>query len=239
MFDVTPRLYASPWLLNWLIISICVLLGIVTFTTPFLFDEVSILIFTIIIIFFRQNENIVGLGLILIVAKVTILLLYFSLTNNAYLQSIFFIVSSVAIGWTHTDKINRIIIPIFVTAIAAQIYWQITDFKSPMIYFFFLKISIYLMIRSAIVYRPHFQVKHGKPNADYIRGDWLIHKAIAVVCVIDCLMVIEYLIRAFTDSDALYLYNSYEYFVQGFGVWVMWVLLREAKEQFEKDSISA
>lgn len=215
------------------------ILGVVTFTTPFLFDEVSILIFAIIIVCFRQNENIVGLCLILIVAKMTILLLYFSLTYNPYLQSIFFIIASIAIGWTHSDKINRVIIPIFVIAILAQIYWQITDFKSPMIYFFFLKISIYLMIRSAIVYRPHFQSKHGKPDADYIPGDWLIHKAIAVVCIIDCLMVIEYLIRAFTDSDTLYLYHSYEYFMQGFGVWVMWVLLREAKQQFEKSSIFA
>ncbi len=95
------------------------------------------------------------------------------------------------------------------------------------------------MIRRAIVYRPEFQTKYGKSAAEYIPGDWLIYKAIAIVCVIDCLMVLEYLLRAFTGSNALYLYNSYEYFMQGFGVWVMWVLLKEAKDQFERDSISA
>ena len=95
------------------------------------------------------------------------------------------------------------------------------------------------MIRNAIVYRPYFQIKHGKPGADYIQGDRLIYKAIAVVCIIDCLMVVEYLIRAFTDLNTLYLYNSYEYFMQGFSVWVMWVLLREAKQQFERNSLYA
>ncbi|WJG08069.1 hypothetical protein [Aliiglaciecola sp. LCG003] len=211
-----------------------ILLGIFTFDTPYIFDLVSASIFLFILFFFRNNADIVGLCLILIVEKIGIFIAFQLLTENIYYQGLFFLFALGCMWQIRSDPINKIVVPFILIVVGFELYWTSVGETGPMIYFFFVKIGIYILVRGAIVLRPHY-----RKGTNYIQGDWLVYNTKGVVCLIECAMVTEYLIRTTINQNAMYLYTSYEYIMQALGVWVMYIVLREAIHEMKARSMMA
>jgi hypothetical protein len=238
--------YIQP-VINALLLTTSLLLGVATFGVPLVFDCISIVLFCLFAYLFRHNGNIVGVCIILVLENIGINLydlahsqnielftieiqniLYVDLSNTLAWKFIAYAFATVVFMFLRYDRTVRYILPFLVFSITAEIYWLVIDYPAPAIQFYFVKISGYLLVRHFLHLRGHHQEHFPKSTITTMQLDWLVQKTKALACYLECAMVSEYLLRHLFNIHALLFYNIYEYVMQALAIWVFWLVFREA-----------
>ncbi|WP_131811758.1 hypothetical protein [Paraglaciecola hydrolytica] len=188
---------------------------------------------------FRHNIDIKTVCILLLIENIIINLAFLSLNNNLIYTAAVFAFTAITLWYVRTDKLAKPIAILLVITLLAEIYWYQTDHPAPQIYFYFFKISLSLIVRFLLLYRPHGLNYYLDSGANILRLDWFVYKTIWVSCVIECAMICEFLIRHTLKINALYIYYSYEYIMHALAVWVLWLVVREAIKLQQQSLIQA
>jgi hypothetical protein len=245
---------------NIVLAVICLGLGAATLGKPFLFELVSILTFLFIAYLFRTNVNIKGLCALLILDNLLINGVYLpydptiTISDTITLNNFFYVefmsskywlvmsygLAAVCIYKFWYDSMSKITFGVLVISISAEVYWYVVGYDGPQIHFYFVKIAVYQLIRQLIIYRPHNGYFFTGIEMKKLSIEWFIIKIKSVSISIECLMVIEYLIRHLTpNARPMLLYISYDYFMQFIGSWLIWLVLSEAYKLYKLNTINA
>ncbi|MFT4939297.1 MAG: hypothetical protein ACI88A_002337 [Paraglaciecola sp.] len=224
--------------LNILIIATCIALGIYTFGVPLLFDSLSALFFLVVAFYFRRDVNIKTVCILLILESLLINAIFVISTNSYYWIVAAYLLTAMTLWQVRQDKLTRIILVFLLISVCLEIYWYVIGYEGPQIYFYFLKISIYMLVRFLLLYRPHGLNYFLNSGAAILRLDWFVYQTKAVVCLIECAMISEYLLRHTFSVQPMLMYNYYQYIMQGLSVWIIWLVLREAIKIYRKNIIN-
>jgi hypothetical protein len=224
--------------LNIIIIGTCVVLGIYTFGVPLLFDSLSALFFLVVAFYYRRDVNIMTVCVLLILESVLINAIFILSTNSYFWIVAAYLATAITLWQVRQDKLTRIILLFFVISVSLEIYWYVVGYEGPQIYFYFLKISIYLLVRFLLLYRPHGLNYFLNSGASILRLDWFVYQTKAGMCLIECAMISEYLLRHTFSVKPMLMYNYYQYIMQGLSVWIIWLVLREAIKIYRKNVIN-
>ena len=224
--------------LNIIIIGTCIVLGISTFGVPLLFDSLSALFFLVVAFYYRRDVNIKTVCVLLILESLLINTIFVLSTNSYFWIIAAYVATAITLWQVRQDKLTRIILAFFVISVSLEIYWYVVGYEGPQIYFYFLKISIYLLVRFLLLYRPHGLNYFLNSGASILRLDWFVYQTKAAMCLIECAMISEYLLRHTFSVKPMLMYNYYQYIMQGLSVWIIWLVLREAIKIYQKNIIN-
>jgi hypothetical protein len=223
--------------INILIIGTCIVLGISTFGVPLLFDSLSALFFLVVAFYFRRDVNIKTVCVLLILESMLINAIFVLSTDSYFWIIAAYLATAITLWQVRQDKLTRIILVFFVISVGLEIYWYVVGYEGPQIYFYFLKISIYLLVRFLLLYRPHGLNYFLNSGASILRLDWFVYQTKALVCLVECAMISEYLLRHTSSIKPMLMYDYYQYIMQGLGVWIIWLVLREAIKIYRENII--
>lgn len=218
---------------------LCVALGVYTFDTPLLFDVVSVLTFACLALVFRKDIDILSLCIILICNKLVIDGYALASDNDYFWKFLSYGFTAAAFWYTRHDKVTKICTALLALTLAIELYWYVEGYQGPEVYFYFYKIAVFVVVRYALIYRPHGLFSYFDTQGKILRADWIIYKTKGLACFVECFMIIEYLIRHTLPVKPILLYEFYPPLMQCLGVWVMWIVFMAAKNNFEKSSVTA
>lgn len=233
--------YYSSKIATVVLACFAVIYGVTTFGNPLLFDRVYIIVIIGTAYFLRKNPDVLGVMIILAVSHLMQdLVHYWNLEENTNLVKI--LVYCCVLGTIYQlwyDSLNKLALAIVTLAVSAEIYWLVTGYNAPNIYWYVFLVNQNLFIRHVLLnrtayYREYLLVK-GTPTV----LDYAIEKVSLWFVVIDSIMIIEYLTRHVLKFDLLIMYNTFEYFVQAIGVYVIWLIIREYQYLLEGKIIKA
>lgn len=214
--------------INILLTLICIALGVYSYGVPLLFDCISTFSFLVIAYIFRADINIKTVCILLVIENTIINLSFLMVSDNLIYAAICYGITAITLWVVRADTLAKPIAILLFIALANEIYWYKSGHPPPLIYFHFLKISLSLMVRFLLLYRPHGLNYFLNSGASILRLDWFVYKTIWVACIVECAMISEFLIRHSLGIHAMLIYNSYEYIMQALSVWVLWLVVREA-----------
>ena len=225
--------------ITFLLTVTCLVLGVYSYGVPLLFDCVSTGAFILIAYVFRHNVDIKTVCLLLVIENSIINLAFLSLNNNLVYVACAFLLTALTLWFVRSDKLVKPVAILLVITLFAEIYWYQIGHPAPQIYFYFFKISLSLIVRFLLLYRPHGLNYYLNSGASILRLDWFVYKTIWISCVIECAMITEFLIRHLFKINALYIYHAYEYMMHALAVWVLWLVVREAIKLQQQSLIRA
>ena len=224
--------------INILIIGTCIVLGISTFGIPLLFDSLSALFFLVVAFYFRKDVDIKTVCVLLILESLLINAIFVLSTDSYFWVIAAYLATAITLWKVRQDKLTKIILVFFIVSVSLEIYWYVIGYEGPQIYFYFLKISIYLLVRFLLLYRPHGLNYFLNSGASILRLDWFVYQTKAIICLIECAMIAEYILRHTFSVKPMLMYDYYQYIMQGLGVWIIWLVLREAVKIYRKTTIN-
>lgn len=221
-----------PQIITALFGGLFVWLGIITFGNPTLFDKLfaGVLIFTAVVC--RRDINIVSI-IIILLFQLSWETLVWNYQNNHYLIKILlYLVTLWAIRYFWYDRIVRVTFFCTFLVVSAEIFWFVTNYSAPNIYWHAWLILSSIFVRFLLFSRVALIDHYFPEKGASINLDWIIYKLTAFVIIFQTLAIIEYLIRHILGySNILIIHNSYSYVIQGIGTFSIWATFNEAYKQ--------
>lgn len=228
-----------PYFLNPLIFGACTALGIVTFGTPLLFETIEVVTLGIVIIACRKHIDITSVAIILIASQIA-MTGYFSLYSNSLIyKAIGYASVGAALFYLRGDRVSRVLMCVVVACVIAEAYWFTSDYSAPQLFFILYKAAVYMSCRFAFVYRPHFINKKLNLKAHITSLDNSMVKIHSLAVYVQCILLLEYLVRHITPASPLYAYNAYEYVMHALGVWVFYLITSTVLVNKQKSRLTA
>jgi hypothetical protein len=209
-----------------------VLLGILTFGNAGDFEKIHVgmLIFTGIIC--RKNINIVSVVILLVLQLLWEYLGWKILLNNEFVKIVFYLCVFGMAYYFRYDWVINIILLTLTLAVVSEIYWYLTDYSAPEIFWHILLMASNLLLRDLIFSRVGIIDSYYPNKGLSVNLDWVIYKLSAFMIIIQSLMIVEYIIRHITgNSDTLLVYYSYSYFVHAHATITVWAIFSESFKQ--------
>jgi hypothetical protein len=214
--------------------------GILTFGTSEIFDRlfIAVLIFTAFVC--RSNINVVSVVVILIIQLVWEELAWLYQQDNYVVKSILYSSSLWIVYYFRHDWVIKIILPSVVLVSAAEIYWVLSDYQAPKIYWNIWIMISNLFVRNLLFSRVSFVDQYFAGRGQSINLDWIIYKLSAFTIVIQALVILEYLVRhIFGVSNLLLFYYAYPYLIQGIGTISIWATFDESFKHLVSRTLKA
>lgn len=216
-----------PRLLKICAFSFCAALGILSYDKPVLFSLVQIAtLVTLTIICFR-NINITGVCIILLFTQFAIDSFFTLMQNNLAYKLIAYCITAYVLYYLAGDIVQRIVVVFFVVTSFAEVYWAVTSYNAPNVFFYFYKAAIYMLCRFLLFYRAHFTTLKLKRRAKVTLLDNHLVKLHGHVALLQCAMILEYLIRHLTPLQPLLVYSIYEYVMHAYALVVLWYVIND------------
>jgi hypothetical protein len=204
-----------------------------------IFDGVLAVSSIVIALAFRDNKDIVGICLVIVVIQVLINVAFVFSNDTLACRIVVYAITLGTLAILHSDSQARLIILFLIIALASEFYWAATGYDGPEIYFAFLKLSVFVVAKFFVLYRSQATKIYLKDDSTPIRLDWLIHKTLSVSVLLELAQLLEYLIRHNTSLKPLVIYYAYPYAAQCIGVFILWLIINQANQIIKSKSLSA
>lgn len=129
------------------------------------------------------------------------------------------------------DRLIWVAVGTLLSLVLAEIYWFVTDYETPMVYWHLVILFQTLIVRHFIFFRPTIMAKMFPEwrGIRWIYTDLQIYQLMSVYVVIELMRLAEYYIRHILGfSDVVVVYTLYPYAVQIIACVVIWIVLNEA-----------
>ncbi|WP_340677562.1 hypothetical protein [Paraglaciecola sp.] len=170
------------------------------------------------IIAYRHDQDVVSCLSFILIARSLALLLFLVSSNLLIWKIVGYALAAFCIVRFNRDPLAKFIIPIWVAAVASEIYWYLTDYQGPEIYWSFILISFNLATRYLLIVRFVLVPQYFNKPATPIRLDWYLKVLHLLPIVVECVYVFEYLVRHLTNTTPLYIYHAYPYIMHSIGM---------------------
>jgi hypothetical protein len=228
-----------PRLLSPLIFGGCAVVGLLTFGQPLAFDLIQTVTLLFVSVACRKHINLLSICIILLVSQCAMNGYYLVYDNTWYWKVFTYSCTAILLYYFHGDRANNTALVFFVLTLITECYWVTVGYSAPQLFFIFWKINIYILCRFAFVYRPHYLRIRRKLNANVTPLDNHLYKLHTWVLYLQCLMILEYLIRHLTAFKPLYVYSAYEYIMQAMGVFVFYMITITFVRIWQKTRLTA
>jgi hypothetical protein len=208
------------------------LLGILTFGNGAAFDKIHIgmLIFTGIIC--RKDINVVSVVILLLLQLTWESLAWQYLINENIVKITLYISAFGMMYYFRHDWVVKILLPTLSLVIASEIYWYLTNYSAPEIYWHIWIMASNLLVRYLIFIRVGIVDSYYQEKGLSVNLDWVIYKLSAFIIIIQATMILEYLLRHIVGfSNMLFVYYSYSYLVHGIATIAVWAIFSESFKQ--------
>lgn len=202
--------YDSSNLLLVVCLMTVIVFGIISFNDASLFNLSFACLLVILSIVHSENKNLLSLFLILIVSRVVGegFALMIGSTMLLIKIGVYALTVTLALLFFY-QTLSRLTLLVLAFTIPVEIYWYISNYSAPQIFFFFLVISQTIVQRYFLFMRAGYFRSWGdmKPqNLDYNLSELLFASG-----SVNLVMIIEYLFRHLTGINLLVIYTVYEY----------------------------
>jgi hypothetical protein len=221
-----------PQIFTALFGGLFVLLGILTFGNGWAFDNIHIgmLIFTGIIC--RKDINVVSVVILLLLQLIWESLAWQYLINENFVKIILYMCAFGMMYYLRHDWVVKIILPTLILVIVSEIYWYLTHYSAPEIYWHIWIMVSNLLVRYLIFIRVGIVDNYFPEKGLSVNLDWVIYKLSVFIIIIQATMILEYLLRHITGlSSMLFVYYSYSYLVHGIATIAVWAIFSESFKQ--------
>jgi hypothetical protein len=222
------RVYLPPFI-TALFGGLFIALGIVTFGDADTFDRlfVGVLIFTLIIC--RNNIDIVSLLAIIFLQRIMQELAWSSLSDGVILKELLYSLAIVMMYTLRYDPLVKWLAAILALTICAEIYWYITDYPAPELYWQIILLLSCLFTRYMIFSRVELVQRYLTRTSQSTNLDWIFYKLIGTTAIVQAAIIFEYLIRHILGlSQVLVVYYSYPYIVHSIATFAIWATFHES-----------
>lgn len=206
--------------------------GILTFGDSFIFDRlyIGVLIFALVVC--RTNINVVSVVVIILIQLALEHLAWMFLSENYFIKCLLYSAAFWAAYSYRYDWVIKTIVPITILVSVSEVFWYVTDYPAPQIYWHIAIMISNLITRYLLFSRVSFVEDYFPGKGESINLDWIIYKLSALTIIVQALVVFEYLARHILGfSSILFIYYSYPYLIQGIGTIALWSTFNESYKQ--------
>lgn len=222
------RVYLPPFI-TALFGGLFIAIGILTFGDADTFDRlfVGILIFTLIVC--RNNIDIVSLLAIVFLQRIMQELAWTSLNDSEILKELLYSLALVMMYSLRYDPLVKWLTAILVLAIFSEIYWYLSDYPAPQLFWHLILLLSCLITRYMIFSRVDLVQKYLSRQSESTNLDWIFYKLMGTTTLVQAAAIFEYLIRhVLGQSQVLFVYYSYPYIVHGLATFAIWATFHES-----------
>ena len=222
------RVYLPPFI-TALFGGLFIAIGILTFGDADTFDRlfVGILIFTLIIC--RNNIDIVSLLAIIFLQRMIQELAWASFSDGVVLKELLYSLVIVTMYALRHDPLVKWLSCVIALAVTAEIYWYITEYPAPQLYWHLTLLLSCILTRYMIFSRLELVQKYLTRQSQSTNLDWIFYKLAGTTAIVHVAAIFEYLIRHVLGvSQALIIYYSYPYIVHGIATFAIWATFHES-----------
>lgn len=216
--------------LTGVIFAVSCTMAVMHFGQSQIFDPLVMLVAISIAIIFRHDRNLLSL-LLIIVAEKAIEEITWQLFDNILLIKIPLYIFLLTIVPRFSSGWLRVYLLLFVgSAITAEIYWYITGYSAPWIFWQVWMCVLAVIARRAIGVRVFWMIELFKSDKyDFMRLDDHMYNVFSVLIAFYSLVTIEYYLRHFLDLEHItYAYYSLSYFTSFTSSFVIYMLVVES-----------
>lgn len=206
---------------------------------PLLFDGFTSLAYLFFAWYFRENKDVMGVCIVLVLIQVIINSL-FVFSADSYFWSIpCYLLTAVVVYQLWSDFTAKFVAVVLGLSLVSEIYWYSTGYDGPQVYFSFFKVSVFIIARFMLMYRPYGSKYFLSADTNAIRLDWKVHGVLGVSVLLELAYIGEYFVRHLTDLYPLYIYNAYPIITQALAVLYMWLISNQAVILIRKRTLTA
>tara|TARA_R110000772_G_scaffold255930_1_gene372273 strand:- start:343 stop:1053 length:711 start_codon:yes stop_codon:yes gene_type:complete len=203
--------------------------GILTFGNALIFDRLflGILLFTGFVC--RKDINVIGIVVIILMQHILEEFAWIYLSNSELVKSFIYIACLFLAYRLRHDKIAKFVFVFIIAVVGIELYWYVTEYVAPQIYWHMSLIGLNLLVRNLIFSRVSISEHYLKKSAKSINLDWTIFRLYGLSILIQVAIVTEYLIRHLANVDSLLvLYHSNAYLMHGIATLAIWAIFNES-----------
>lgn len=221
-----------PQILTAFFGGLFVFLGVLTFGNSYFFDRLfmAILIFAVCVCF--KNINVVSVLAIIIIQRCIEELAWQGLQDAFAMKNLLYCLALAIIFYLRFDPMAKLAASVMFLVIMAELYWYVSDYHAPEIYWHVALLVINLFSRYMIFSRLSLVDRYFPGQGRSTNLDWIIYRVMGTAILVQALMLVEYLLRHLFNMDRLMLfYHAYPYLMHAIAVFAVWATFNESYRQ--------
>jgi hypothetical protein len=199
--------------------------GIFTFDDPILFDWLFFGTLFFVALLSHKNVNILGIILIIVLGKVVDEAAWLLLTDTLPSKSLVYLALMATLFIIKEEEYRKPIAILFFTSLVTEIYWVITGYDAPEIYWYIFEINMLILVRHYLFMRVFFTSQWFPGKSKSIDLDIDIHDLVTAFMFMHGLTILEYLIRHILAIDLKVTWHINPYISHILSTYVVFIIL--------------
>jgi len=205
--------------------GLLIAMGIITFGNARLFDWLYFAILAFVILLSRKDINIAGIVLILILAKFADETGWHLLEDNLISRIIVYLGLLATLVIIEEEEYRKPVAILFFLALCSEIYWYVSEYGGPEIYWHMLEINILILVRHYLFMRVFFTTRFFPGLSKSLGLDVEVHDVMTAFMFIHALTVLEYLVRHLFGLDIILVWSYNAVIFHMLKVYLVYVIL--------------
>ncbi|WP_281559822.1 hypothetical protein [Thalassomonas sp. RHCl1] len=200
-------------------------MGIITFDNARLFDWLYFAILAFVILLSRKNINIAGIVLILILGKFADEAGWHLLADNLPSRLFVYLSLLTTLVIIKEEEYRKPVAILFFLALCSEIFWFVSDYGGPEIYWHLIEINILILLRHYLFVRVFFTSRLFPGLSKSLELDVEVHDVMTAFMFIHALTVLEYLVRHLFGLDIKLVWSFNAVIFHVLKVYLVYVIL--------------
>lgn len=228
-----------PKLLTVILITAVGLLGFIALqlTEFYLYLIVIYLIFVALAC--KHDQDLLSVMALVTLAYLIDFLIFYLPSQSTITTVISIFIALVVMVKLRADKLSLLAATVIALVVISHCYWIATNYPPPDLTLSINKITLAIIVRHLLIYRPDYVEHIFKFYGDYISIDKKLRDIWALYIIAESLLVIEFILRHVIHVNTLVIYNAYPFIIQTISVFSMWSILTYARKTYLNKFIQA
>ena len=218
------------------------MVGIATYIgQPLIFDPLVLLAYIAIAVVFRRNIDLLSICSIFIAVRGLEELMFRFLGNTIWFKVPCYLIFLIIPFFWASGMLKHFMVAFVTVGIGIEIYWYITDYNAPWVYWYFYLLTIAIIVRKFLRMRVFWLLEINtdlEPKPLPLDSQLLI--ANGVFIALNILMIGEYWLRHLTDmSDLLLIYNINAYVAHIMSIFIIYMLVVQSVHHLKALELNA
>jgi hypothetical protein len=206
--------------------------GIFTFGNALVFDRLFLGVIAFTAILCRQNVNVLSLTLIIFLQQIIEELAWLYLSSDYQIKVFIYMVGFWMVYHLWHDWTSRLLLTCTALAASAEVYWFVTEYKPPQMFWYVFIIMMCMSVRHLIFLRVNIVEIYISKKAKSINLDWVLYKVNALIIIAQAIVLFEYCLRHVLGlQNALFAYYSLTYVIHALLTVLIWATFNESYKQ--------
>lgn len=210
------------------------------FGQAFIFDPLILIFFIAIAITFRRNIDLLTICSLFIADRAVEELMWRFLENTIWFKIPSYLIFGLICFFMSKGLLRIYITSFFLVAVAAELYWFLTDYKAPFILWYCFGLTTSVVLRRCLRMRTFWLIEiNPRFSPQPLALDTHLLFANAAFIVSSSLSVFEFYIRHFTGQKVMVVYTLFPYFNHTISVFMLYMIVVQSISHLKTQELSA